>query len=334
MHHAVELGALLLGLLDTVADHDEGTGENFQVLGVAADLFHPALDVGIEFLAVGEGAAAGEHGLRGFRRKLLAVLGRAGLHDQRPALDRAGDVERAAHAEILSLVIEHVHLGGIEIQALFDIAHKSVVGEGIPQPGDDVIEFTRALVAFGVLHMVVEPEIQRGVGIGSGDDIPPRAAAGNMIERGEAAGDVIGLVERGRSGRDQADMFGGACQRRQQRERLERGHGVAALERVDRHVQHGQMVGHEEGVELSGLEFLDQLLDMREIEVGVGPGARITPRAGVDRDRPHECAELELPFRHLPHSVFVIVDKEIGNESSNAIGRREKNFAISASLKA
>jgi hypothetical protein len=32
--------------------------------------------------------------------------------------------------------------------------------------------------------------------------------------------------------------------------------------------------------------------------------------------------------------MFVIVDKEIGNGTSNAIGWLEKNFAISASLKA
>src|ERR1700709_2396275 len=67
------------------------------------------------------------------------------------------------------------------------------------------------------------------------------------------------------------------------------------------------MVGHEEGVELAGFQFLDQLLDMREIEVGVGPGARVAPGAGVDRDRPHECAELELPLRHLPHSVRLLL---------------------------
>ena len=244
------------------------------MLGVAAELFHPALDVGIELLAVGEAAAAGEHGLRGFGRELPAVFGRAGLHDQRPALHGAGDVERPAHAQIFSLVIEHVHLRGIEIEALLDVAHEGVVGEGIPQAGDDVIEFARPLVALGVLHVVVEPEIQRGVRIGGGDDVPARAAAADVVERGKAAGDMIGLVERGRAGRDQADMFGGAGQRRQQRERLERGHGVAALERIDRHVQHGQMVGHEEGVELAGFQLLDQLLDVREIEIGIRPGAR------------------------------------------------------------
>jgi hypothetical protein len=51
-------------------------------------------------------------------------------------------------------------------------------------------------------------------------------------------------------------MLGDAGQRREQGERLERGHRVAALQRLDRHVQHGQMIGHEEGVELAALQLL------------------------------------------------------------------------------
>ena len=109
---------------------------------------------------------------------------------------------------------------------------------------------------------------------------------------------MIGLVERGRTGRDQSDMLGHGRQRRQQRKRLERGHGVAALERVDRHVQHGQMVGHEEGVELSGFELPDQLLDVGEIEIGVRPRAGIAPRPGMNADRPHEGPEPQLTFCH------------------------------------
>ena len=111
MHQAVELRALFAGLLDAVADHDKGAGQDLQVVAIAAELVHAALDVGIELLPVAEAAAAGEHGLRGLRGKLPAVIGRAGLDDHRPALHRAGDVERAAHREIFSLVIQHVHLG-------------------------------------------------------------------------------------------------------------------------------------------------------------------------------------------------------------------------------
>ncbi len=108
-----------------------------------------------------------------------------------------------------------MHLGGIEIEARFDVAHKGVVGEGIPQAGDDVVEFARPLVALGVLHVIVEPEIQRCVRIGGGDDVPSRAAAADVIERGKAAGDMVGLIKSGRACRDQADMFGCACERRQ-----------------------------------------------------------------------------------------------------------------------
>ena len=103
-----------------------------------------------------------------------------------------------------------MHFRGIEVQALLDVAHEGVVGEGIPQARDDVVEFARALVALGMLHVVVEAEIQRRVRIRGGDDVPARAAAGDVIERGEAARDVIGRIERRRTRRDQADPFGRA----------------------------------------------------------------------------------------------------------------------------
>src|ERR1700722_20278340 len=63
------------------------------------------------------------------------------------------------------------------------------------------------------------------------------------------------------------------------------------------------MIGHEERVELSGFEPADQLPDMGEIEIGVRPGPGIAPCAGVNADRPHKCAELELACRHSPISI-------------------------------
>jgi hypothetical protein len=89
-------------------------------------------------------------------------------------------------------------------------------------------------------------------------------------------------------------MLGCTGERREQRERLERRRRVAALERIDRQVQHGEMVGHEEGVELAALERLREALDVREVEVGVGKGAGIAPGAGVDRGRAHERAQPQL----------------------------------------
>ncbi len=101
-----------------------------------------------------------------------------------------------------------MHSGGIEIEALFDVAHEGVVGEGIPQAGHHIVEFARPAITLGVLHVIFEPEIQRRVGIGRGDDVPARAAATDVIERSKAPGDVIGLVKSGRTRGNQADMFG------------------------------------------------------------------------------------------------------------------------------
>ena len=88
-------------------------------------------------------------------------------------------------------------------------------------------------------------------------------------------------------------MFGGGRQRGQQREGLERGGRVAAPQGFERHVQHGHMVGHEEGVELAFLEFAGELAQLWEIEIHIGPGPGISPRARVDRRRAHECAEMQ-----------------------------------------
>ena len=87
-----------------------------------------AFHVGVEFAAGVDGARRREHRFRGLGCKLPAGFRRAGLYDHRPALDRARDVERAAHGKIFALVIEHVQLVGIKKQPVFDIADEGVVG--------------------------------------------------------------------------------------------------------------------------------------------------------------------------------------------------------------
>ena len=93
-----------------------------------------------------------------------------------------------------------------------DVADEGVVGKAVPQAGHDIVEFARAAIALVVLDMLVEPEIQRRVGVGGRHDVPAGAAAADMVERGEAAGDVIGRVEGGRGGGDQPDRLGDARQ--------------------------------------------------------------------------------------------------------------------------
>ena len=100
------------------------------------------------------------------------------------------------------------------------------------------------------------------------------------------------------------------------------------LSAFDRHVQHGQVVGHEEGVELAGLELLDEALQMAEVEIGVRPGAGIAPGAGVDADRAHEGAELQLPLCHRPVSVLGVVREDIGTRGNSAIGEAGRFFCF------
>ena len=115
-----------------VADDDEHAGQHLQVIGVAAELGHAALDVGVVALAVGHGECAGEHDFGGFGGELAAGLRRAGLDDHRPALGGAGDVERAADGEILALVVQHVELRRVEEHTVGHIHGESVVGPAIP----------------------------------------------------------------------------------------------------------------------------------------------------------------------------------------------------------
>ncbi len=239
------------------------------MLGIAADLSHPAFHVRIEPLGVGEIGPGGEHDLGRLGRKLAAGVGGTGLDDDGPALHGAGDIERAAHREVFPLVVQHMQLVRVEIDAAVDVAHEGIVGKAVPKARHHVVEFACAGVAFAVVHVLLQPEVQRRIGIGGGDDVPARAPAADVVEGGEPAGDVVGLVERGGAGSHQPYVLGDSGQGRQQRERLERCHRMAALQGLERHVEHRQMIGHEEGVEPPALQRLCETLQMREIEVGI-----------------------------------------------------------------
>src|ERR1700751_3796322 len=74
---------------------------------------------------------------------------------------------------------------------------------------------------------------------------------------------------------------------------------MAALERVERHIEDGQMIRHEEGVEFAAFERLREAFEMREVEIGIRESAGIAPGAGMDGGRPHEGGEPELTrWRH------------------------------------
>jgi hypothetical protein len=81
----------------SLADDDESAGQDLDVIGVAPDPRSTTSDIGVVMPRVGELAATGKDHLRGLGGELPAGIGGAGLDDDRPALDRPGDVQRAAH---------------------------------------------------------------------------------------------------------------------------------------------------------------------------------------------------------------------------------------------
>src|SRR5258708_13932622 len=104
----------------------------------------------------------------------------------RPALDRPGDIERSAHGKILTLVIKHMHFRWVEENAMLDIADEGVVGPAVPQARDHVIKLPCTPIALAVLDMLLKAEIERGVRIGSVNDIQA-AAPPAKITRGHKA---------------------------------------------------------------------------------------------------------------------------------------------------
>ena len=211
----------MLRFVDRVADNDQRARQDLQTLRRPAEFLHARLHVRIELLPIRKRASGGENDFRGLGGELAARVGRARLHDDRPALDGPRDVEGAADFEKLALVVEGVHAVGIEIDARLDVADERVFGETVPETGHDIVELARAAISLIVVQMILEAEIESSVRIGGGHDVPAGAPSADVVERGEAPGDVIGLVEGGGRRRDEPDALGRAGKSGQEGQGLE-----------------------------------------------------------------------------------------------------------------
>src|SRR5690242_2168276 len=99
MNQAVKTRALFARIGCRIAHDDEGSRQHLQMVGMAAEPFHAPFHIGIECARIGETAAGTKDDLGSLRRELAACLRRAGLHDDRPALNRTGDIERPSYFE-------------------------------------------------------------------------------------------------------------------------------------------------------------------------------------------------------------------------------------------
>ena len=230
----------------------------------------------------------------------------AGLHDHRPALRRARHVERTFDRVVLALVTQLMQLGWIEEQPALGIAHERVVVPAVPESGHDLREFARAAVAHRTRIDPGASEVARFHRLDRRDAVPAGAAVADVVERGEFAGDVIGLVVGRRCRRHQADAIRHARERRQQRQRLQVGNELhGAAERVHVRFARRHAVRQKDHVELGALGGLGDLDIVPDVDVGIDLRAWVPPRRDVMAGRievggePHGGAHGAVPHGFL-----------------------------------
>ena len=96
------------------------------------------------------------------------------LDDDRPALDRAGNIQRPPHGKMRPLVVQHMRLLGVEIDTGLDVTDEGVVRPTVPQASDNIEELTRATIALSMLQVFLASEVHRLARVGRGDDVPSR----------------------------------------------------------------------------------------------------------------------------------------------------------------
>ena len=232
----------------------------------------------VEGLPVREGGVPGEDRVRRRGGEVASLVGVAGLEDHRAALRRARDVELAGDVEEPVVVLEGAgHRGAQELAAALVRDHLVAV-PGVPQLARGAQECPRPLVAVALREVAAAPEVLPGEGIPAGDDVPGRAAAGQVIKRRELAGHLVGLVERRVDGPGQAEVLGHRGKSGQDGKRVRAPDDVQVVDLAVLLAQ-PQPLGQEHEVELAALGGLGEAAE--RVELDVAARGRVTPHGRV-----------------------------------------------------
>lgn len=225
---------------------------------------------------------AGEDQFGPPRSEFAAAARRSGLDDDRAALRGPRHRQRSTGGEELADVSQLVHLVGVGELPGSPVVQDGFVLPGVPQAGHHVHEFVGAVVPFVVTEVGVDPEVLRLAVVDGGDHVPRRAAARQVVERGERARHVERLVVGGRVGGAQPDLRRGLRQHPENHTevQLDRAgavmHGLAYRSAVD--AGHGQAVVEEHQVEATLFELAADLRVVGRVQVPVfGRGCRHEP---------------------------------------------------------
>ncbi|MCY1216913.1 hypothetical protein D9M72_288030 [compost metagenome] len=245
--------------------------------------------VGQRFL---ERLRRGEHRLGMPCGQLAPVAGAAGLEQHRMALRRPRQVQRALHVEEGAMVRHRLQPGGIDKAPVVLVADQGIVFPAVPQRLDEIRELVGTRIALSVVRRRGAAEVACRAGIRRGHHVPARAAATDMVQRGKAPRDVIGLVVAGGGRGHQSDMGSRRGDAGQQQGRLQRRDRPEMDLVGDRRI-----VGQEDRVELprfSDACQADIVLHVHErTRVAGGQAPRRRHEAGMER----VDVQVQLPLR-------------------------------------
>ncbi len=213
--------------------------------------------------------------------ELAALVGVPGLDHHRVALRRAGQREGALDVELRSLVADRAG------------------ARGVPELPGQLHEFGGPGVAVGAVEVTAAAEVLAGEGVRGGDHVPGGAAAGEMVQRGEAAGQFVRLVEGGVDGRGQPQVGGDGGERAQHGDRLGPAQHVQVVDPALDLAQ-PQALGEEEEVEPAALGGGGEVAE--GLEGDLAAGGRIGPHRGVV-DAGEVRGEVDLLERTVRHRV-------------------------------
>ncbi len=202
---AVKFLELLCSIFKTVADHRHETGHHCNAVWVTTGLDHTILQACIEGLCFGKALLSGKNNICNTRCEILTRPGRACLNENGMALRRTRNVERTLNRIIFAGMIEHMHLAGIGVDAVFLVFRKGIVVPAIPKTAHDIDEFLGNGITL-VMFRVALREIVGRAGVRGGDNVPGGATMTQMVDRSECACGMIGLAVSGGSGGSQPDL--------------------------------------------------------------------------------------------------------------------------------
>jgi hypothetical protein len=209
------------------------------------------------------------------------------------ALRRAGDVERASHAEVPAVVVKDVHAIHLAEDPALRVARERVIIPAVPQAAADVHELGRPLIELIMRKVVLTAKVEVLPRHAAGDDVPAGAAAADVVDRGELARDLEGKVVAGGGGADEADVLRPGRQRGHQRERLKVGDVLRhTSDDLRWSLAHDLVVGEEDRVEAGSLGRLGQVDVVSEVHPRVRCRPRMTPRGLVVAGRVDEQGEV------------------------------------------